>query len=295
LVPEDILIWAVTNNDQSSDKLQDQFSHKQINTLGIRGWDEIWLRDCIGIIKGDAILKPEYSPNYCNKNLTNYYKQINKSSRRIIKDCLQKDIIEIPLKFECGNFVCNDKYVFLSDKVLDQNKDIAEEHIKQIITALTGLIPVFIKGNKNDNIGHTDGYINFIDDNKVLLASYPSFPFLNEDIDFTYRLEEELKTAGIEIVTLYDRPVNEGANNCGCNGKKDSSCFYSARGNYINFLQLNRTIILPEYTLPTKRETNFYNKINQEILEGLGFEVKRINCDLLSKFGGVLHCISFTA
>jgi|GEM_PF-6199666 len=36
LVPEDILIWAVTNNDQSSDKLQDQFSHKQINTLGIR-------------------------------------------------------------------------------------------------------------------------------------------------------------------------------------------------------------------------------------------------------------------
>ena len=119
--------------------------------------------------------------------------------------------------------------------------------------------------------------------------------YLSEDIDFINRLEEELKNAGVEIITLYDRPVNEGAINCGCNGKKHSSCLFSARGNYVNFLQINRTIILPEYTLPTKRETNFYNKVNQEILEGLGFEVKRINCDLLSKFGAVLHCISFTA
>ena len=137
--------------------------------------------------------------------------------------------------------------------------------------------------------------LTLIDDDTALIAKYPSFPFLQEDIDFTDRLEKELKSAEIETITLYDRPVNEGANNCGCNGKKDSSCFYSARGNYINFLQINCTIILPEYTLPTKRETNFYNKVNQEILESLGFEVKRINCDLLSKFGGVLHCISFTA
>ena len=137
---------------------------------------------------------------------------------------------------------------------MEQNKDISIEHITQIINVLTGLIPVFIKGNKNDNIGHTDGYINFIDDNKVLLAKYPSFPFLQDDIDFIDRLTEELKSADIETITLYDRPVNEGANNCGCNGKKDSSCFYSARGNYINFLQINRTIILPEYTFYLLKE-----------------------------------------
>ena len=295
LIPEDILIWAITNSDQTSEKLQEQFSHKQLNTLGIRNWDEIWLRDCIGINKGHTIIKPQYSPNYCNKNLDNYYKQIHKSSRRIIKDCLEKEIVELPLKFECGNFVCNNEYAFLTDKVLEQNKDIGEEHIQQIINSLTGLTPVFIKGNKYDTIGHTDGYMNFIDDDKILLARYPSFPFLSEDIDFINRLEEELINSGVEIITLYDRPVNEGAINCGCNGKKHSSCLFSARGNYVNFLQINRTIILPEYTLPTKRETNFYNKVNQEILEGQGFEVKRINCDLLSKFGGVLHCISFTA
>ena len=108
-------------------------------------------------------------------------------------------------------------------------------------------------------------------------------------------LDQELKSAGIERVTLYDRPVYENVNKCCCKSSKHTSCIYSARGNYINFLRINWTIILPEYTLPTKRETNFYNKMNQEILEGLGFEVMRINCDILSQFGGVLHCISFTA
>jgi agmatine/peptidylarginine deiminase len=91
---------------------------------------------------------------------------------------------------------------------------------------------------------------------------------------------------------MYDRPIYETAY-CGC--KKNSACFYSARGNYINFLRINNLIILPEYTLATKKETDYYNKVNQEILERLGFEIKRINCDLLSKLGGVLHCISFTA
>jgi hypothetical protein len=208
---------------------------------------------------------------------------------------LEKDIIDIPLNLECGNFVCNDKYVYLTNKILEDNKNLGENHIKQIINVTTGLIPVIIEGSKSNPISHTDGYMNFIDDKTVLIANYPSFQFLKDDIDFIKRLDENLKLVGTERITFYDRPVNEGANNCGCNGKSHSDCFFSARGSYINFLQINRTIILPEYTLPTKRESNFYNKINQEILEGLGFEVKRINCDLLSNFGGVLHCISFTA
>src|ERR1035438_10237820 len=158
LIPEDILIWAITNNDQSSDKLQDKFSHKQLNTFGIKEWDEIWLRDCIGICNGNHVLKPEYSPNYCNQKLTHYYKNINLASRRIIHEILEKNIIDIPLKFECGNFVCNEHFVYLTDKVLQDNNHLAPIHIKQIINVTTDLIPVFIKGNKSDTIGHTDGY-----------------------------------------------------------------------------------------------------------------------------------------
>jgi hypothetical protein len=54
-------------------------------------------------------------------------------------------------------------------------------------------------------------------------------------------------------------------------------------------------IILPEYKLSVKRENDYYNKINQGILESQGFEVRRLNCDQLARLSGVLHCIAFTA
>src|SRR5687768_4868640 len=65
LIPNEIELWIVSNNQSSIRKIRDKFYYKKINVLGIKGWDEIWLRDCIGILKGDEILKPYYHPNYC--------------------------------------------------------------------------------------------------------------------------------------------------------------------------------------------------------------------------------------
>lgn len=295
LLPNDLHIWIITNNNQTIEKLENKFSHKRVKFLGIKGWDEIWLRDCIGIVKGEKILKPKYSPNYCQYESNNdYLQKINKLSRRIIKECLEKEIVEIDLKIDGGNFVNNDEFVFMTDKIIEQNEKLSTKEIETIIQNYTGLKPVFIGGNKSDNIGHTDAYLSFIDNKRAILASYPSFPFLKDDIEFLNRLEESIQEKGIEKVTLYDRPVYETAY-CGCDRKRSKPCFYSARGNYVNFLRVNNLIILPEYKLSVKKENDYYNKINQEILEDLGFEVRRINCDMLAKLGGVLHCISFTS
>jgi agmatine/peptidylarginine deiminase len=126
----------------------------------------------------------------------------------------------------------------------------------------------------------------------VLLSNYPSLSFLKEDIQFIYRVRKKLKEEKLEVIELYDRPIDEVVP-CECYRKTKKACFYSARGNYINFLRLNNTIILPEYTLPTLRETKYYNNINKDSLTQLGFQVKTINCDLLSKEGGSLHCLSY--
>lgn len=295
LIPNDFEIWVITNNNQTIDKLEEKFSHKRINLLGIKGWDDIWLRDSIGIIRGNKIIKPVYSPNYCNSgSYFDYYQKLNKLSRRIIKDCLNKEITDIKLNLDGGNFVCNNEYAFITDKVLEDNSILSRREVENIISESTGLLPKIIEKNRCDVIGHTDAYINFIDEKKALISTYPSFPFLKDDIDFINGLEDEVRASGIETIKFYDRPIYESAI-CGCNSKKGKPCFYSARGNYMNFLRLNNLIILPEYTLATKKETSYYNSINQQILESLGFEVRRINCDALAKFGGVLHCISFTA
>jgi agmatine/peptidylarginine deiminase len=295
LIPNDLLIWIITNNNQTIERLETKLSHKKVEFVGIKGWDEIWLRDVIGINGKGRIIKPKYSPSYCQYEAqSEHLNKINKLSRRIIKECLEKDIVDIDLNLDCGNFVCNERYVYITDKIFEQNENLFPKEIEIILKKATGLQPIFLTGNSSDNIGHTDAYLNFVDNDTALLSSYPTFPFLKDDLSFIKSLEQDLKTAGITIKTIHDRPVYESGY-CGCSRKGGKPCFYSARGIYTNFLRINNLIILPEYTLSSKKEHDYYNKVNQETLEELGFEVKRINCDKLAKLGGVLHCISFCA
>ena len=294
LIPNNFTIWIITNNNQSIRKLEEKFAHKKINFLGLKGWDEIWLRDCIGINTDDYILKPIYNPSFCKAaGEKEYNKKIHGLSKTIIRECLKKDIKDLNLILDGGNFVCNNTQAYFTDKIYEQNSLLSVKEVNEILNYELMLYPILINNNRNDSIGHIDAYLSFLDNKRAVIPNYPSFPFLKNDIDFINHLDEQLKADDIQRITLYDRPIDESGN-CGCS-RKGKPCFYSARGNYINFLRLNETIILPEYNLPTKKETQYYNKTNQEILEGLGFEVLRINCDRLAKFGGVLHCISFTA
>jgi agmatine/peptidylarginine deiminase len=293
IIPNDIQLWLITNNNATKNKLESKYRYKKINVIGIKGWDEIWLRDCIGINTSEGIIKPYYHPQYCSLHrYSDYFEHINKQSRIIIKECLQKKINYMPLVIDGGNFSNNDKTVFLTNKILDDNRELSKSEIINILKDFTSLQPEIIERCENDSIGHTDGFLNFISNNKVLLSNYPSLPFLKEDIQFIYQVRKKLKDEKLEVVELYDRPIDEVVS-CECYRKTKKACFYSARGNYINFLRLNNTIILPEYTLPTLRETKYYNNINRDSLTQLGFQVRTINCDMLSKEGGSLHCLSY--
>ena len=106
-----------------------------------------------------------------------------------------------------------------------------------------------------------------------------------DDIQSLLALEKTLIELGLDIIYINDRPVDEVC-------KVGNEKIEGAKGFYNNFIKLNETVILPEFTLPTLKESNYYNEVNKEEL-GRRFEVKSINCDLLGKLGGVLHCISF--
>ena len=294
LIPNDIQLWLITNNNATKNKLENKYRFKKINVIGIKLWNELWLRDCIGVNTDDCVVKPYYHPQYCSlQKYESYYEHINKQSRIIIKECLQKKINYVPLIIDGGNFSNNDKTVFITDKILDDNRELSKSEIINILKDFIPLKIEIIERSKTDPIGHTDGFLNFISNDKVLLTNYPSLPFLKEDVQFIYDVRKRLEQEKLEVIEFYDRPIDEIVQ-CECYLKTKKACYYTARGNYINFLRLNNTIILPEYSLPTLRETKYYNNINKEILTQLGFEVKTINCDLLSKQGGSLHCLSYT-
>ena len=134
-----------------------------------------------------------------------------------------------------------------------------------------------------------------MDKNKICLSQYPQIDFLKDDIIYLENLMNTLKDNSLDIVSIYDRPVDEkvigGGNSL---NDKSKDCLNSARGIFVNFLILNKTIIMPEYTIPNYKRIGDYNAINRRILTDLGYDVISINCDDLAKQGGSLHCISFT-
>ena len=85
----------------------------------------------------------------------------------------------------------------------------------------------------------------------AFIAEHPSFTFLKADTDFIKIADESVVLNSVERITLYVRPIEEVAV-CGCTNKA-KPCFYIARGNFLNFLRVNNTIILPEYNLSTKK------------------------------------------
>lgn len=134
-------------------------------------------------------------------------------------------------------------------------------------------------------------HMAFNNDQSIFLSQYPHKTSTISDVEYTQHLIYAAVTQELDVISLYDLPsIKKG--HCGC--KKPAPCFYLAEGTYINFLRLNNTIILPEYS-NCKSQGKDLNVLNEIILRGCGHKVLRINCDLLARFGGSLHCISWQA
>ena len=211
IIPNDIQLWIISNNNVTCQKLTNRYRYKTVNTIGIKNWDEIWLRDCIGInTTTDELIKPYYHPQYCTQSRdSSYFEHLNKQSRIIVKECLKKKMVFMPLYLDGGNFISNTSTVFLTNKILEDNRELSKSEVVHILQDFTGLRPEIIERSKSDNVGHTDGIINFLSENMVLLSNYPSLPFLKPDIDLLYEVRKKLEEEKLDVVDFYDRPVDE--------------------------------------------------------------------------------------
>jgi len=290
LIPSDIQLTVITNTQKIQKEINRKFSHKvNVDTVVINYFDEIWLRDCMGVFTGDRAYKFNYSPNYCSLSKeTKYYQYINKLTKRILNQTLTANIIEIPLNIDGGNFVHNTKKVFMTEKVYEDNPG---KDVVRIIKDYIELDAIIVKRSDFDVIGHTDGYMAFKDEGTIFISEYPNKPYLKKDIEYVNMLRSVAINNGFKVLPIFDSPVDEPIQ-CACKGKKTRSCLYSAGGVYVNYIRFNDYIIIPEYTLAPNSIVE-YNWTNKKWLQSQGFNVLSINCDQLAKFGGSLHCISF--
>lgn len=294
-IPQEITLVLIVNNSLTKEKLCHKIKRKNLSIIIDRNWNEIWLRDIFGFVNNNYVIKPIYEPNFCNYlSSSRNFRQLNNSAIEIAKEVLKKGVIQIPIKLDGGNFISNSTFAFITGKVFRDN-DLKEDELKTLIKDSFGLIPIIIPTSKNDVVGHSDGYMSFISETVLCISQYPKMDSFKEDNKYLQKLEELASGFDIRIIPIYERPLGYSIK-CECDlQSKRKCCTFSANGVYVNFLRLNNTIILPEYTLPTLKETQYYNSINELELSRLGFQVIKINCDQLANHGGVLRCLSFTA
>jgi agmatine/peptidylarginine deiminase len=284
LIPKEIELNVICNSDEAITELKSKTNDLSINIILIEGFEEIWLRDILGLKSDKEVFLPQYKPDYFTKTYTHDY--INQLRDQVcqIHTSLGNEVVDLEVVLDGGNFVTNGEIAFMTDKVINDNPGL---NVKEYFIEKLGITPFLIEQSEYDKLGHSDGTISFLEKHTVALSQYQKeLTSLAEEQKQQQDLKEELEYQRFKVVEVYDRPVDEKV------GNKDDF-LYGARGIYINNILLNDTVILPQYNLPKYKATKDYNSLNKTIYEDLGYKVKTIQADLLGKQGGVLHCVSW--
>jgi agmatine/peptidylarginine deiminase len=247
---------------------------KRTTTLVNSELSSIWIRDTVGFNMGSKIVKPIFKPRYYRK----YFDEaaIIDSYSKIFHSILGINMEQIPIIWDGGNLVTNGVVGFITDQILhDNQKTHSEKEIKDLINSTLGIEPVIVPTFSDDPFAHTDGYMNFLNKDTLAFASYPK-DWRKKETNYLKELKTIIKRHVKNIVELKENPDEE------MNGS-----FYSAKGSYVNFLKLGKMILVPSFQ---NKEIENYN---YDLLKPFG-KVVPINCNELAKFGGLLHCISFT-
>lgn len=290
LVPNDIHQFIIVNNRNAGEIIKLMYPKKNIDTILIDGFNEIWLRDILGFPMGDHIVKPIYKPSYYKNVYTeDYLFELDKQTDAIIQHITGKYPVKMPLILDGGNLITNGDIGIITDKCIRDNTDKSIAVINSTINDFLHIEAVFVETSKNDLLGHSDGYVSFLDNKTLVVSEYPNIPFLAADTTCVNKILDKFESK-YDIVRVQDRPIAEKVQS-GYNTKTDY--LFSARGIYINFLNLGSTIVMPNYDLTSSKESKYYNEINNSIINDRKYAVKNINSNLISSLGGVLRCLSF--
>ena len=231
---------------------------------------DLWVVDFMPLqIRQDYFLQFEYDPDYLKPKKY----QTTKSDQMAI--CQEIGIFpnKVSIVLDGGNIVkCNTKAI-LTTKVLKENPDYPEHNlIAEIEKQLQVDKIIIIPQEPKDFVGHSDGMVRFVDEETVLVNSYPKDKTYE---DFAYSLRWSLRNAGLHYVEFpYTSWKNEDEND--------------ASGCYINFLEIGNYIFYPVFADHSDQLALIQL---QKVFKDRHFI--DIDCRDLAKLGGVLNCATW--
>ena len=230
----------------------------------LKGTKDIWVRDFMPIQLGkNDFWGYKYEPDYL-KDKVQFISDQAKIAKSINLEFHPSDIV-----FDGGNIVLCDDVAIICDKVFAENsKKFSKQELCAVLEKMLNKKVVFLPWRKHgdDVYGHSDGFVKFCGDKKVLMSSHGD-GYKNE----AKQIVAILENSGFEVEQMgFKKPC------------------YESDWAYINFLQVGKNIIMPKF-----------DNANDEI--AMGFvasnfkyaDIHAIDCSQIAKDGGVLHCVAW--
>ena len=249
-----------------------------IEFLGLTVLD-IWIRDyfsCANIDMGEkvGVLKAVYSPNY------NQLASIDDAAGQYLAQIFFEKVVNIPLKLDGGNVICNSEYIFISEKLYTENLGVSKKEIDEFFKENFEQKLVILPTEVLDVVGHTDCILRFLDDKTIALPIYDSeYRIDNRYVMDIKRILSEKLGLDYKFVFLpsyLDDQINEDN-------------IFSARGLFLNYFRFEDHIIFPKFT-----DLDYYQNRIIEIMKRYIPDIKIhfSSCDDIAFYGGCFSCIT---
>jgi agmatine deiminase len=230
---------------------------------------DVWARDYMPIQNSlRQLINFQYNPDYLRNKK---YAKLKTNPLDVCK-ALNLETVHSPIILDGGNLVHRGNKAIFCDKIIYENKNV---FLHILIDTLRWTLRVnhilFIPTPKDDLFGHADGILRFINNNTVLIND-----FSKEDPEYRTLLINALNKMKLKFIEI---PYVVSQN----------KTIQSARGVYINFLQMKNKIFLPVYDL----------KEDAQVIEFFKTQFPKtkiipVNCNDIAKEAGALNCISWT-
>lgn len=235
---------------------------------------DIWARDYMPIqVSENKFIEYRYDPDYLQG--TGKGRRDLKTYPDIVCEPLNFDTVKTDIILDGGNVVKASNAVILTDKVvIENNRYYTKRRLEEELRKLFEVDKVIlIPWDEEDEYGHADGMIRFIDDSRVLLNGL----YEKVDDDFKRELLRPLEKNGLDCRWLRFDVEKPDKRNWA----------------YINFLQTSGLILVPELGIDEDIQALEQLAVHfPEYDQRNGIE--KADMTKIVKKKGALNCISWT-
>ena len=249
-------------------RFEQTLNDSNINFALLPNTKDVWAVDYMPIqIERNKFVRFTYNPKYLRfKKYLKTISDVDAICAAIGIETIKSDII-----LDGGNIIrCKNK-VIMTDRIFEENPTYGR---KQLIKELHELLEIdhlyFVPEQPGDFTGHADGMVRFIDEDRIVYCD-----FEKDDKQFYRAFEIAIHNTGLDAIKIPYNVYDNKSNN-------------QANGDYINYLQMENTIIIPTFGMKEDEEA-----VKQLETIFAGQTIATINCNEIANDGGVLNCISW--